>query len=72
MGDRSLELMGKRALARKAFGKAVAQHGAFASAFAECRVELAAARLCVLDAASSLDRFGNKRASSQFMFAVTN
>lgn len=56
-----MELMGKRALERKAFGKALAQHGAFASAFANCRVELTAARLCVLDAAHALDRHGNKK-----------
>ena len=29
MGERALELMGKRALQRVAFKKAIAQHGAF-------------------------------------------
>lgn len=56
-----MELMGGRALDRQAFGKPISQHGAFALAFANCRVELSAARLTVLDAASALDRFGNKK-----------
>ena len=61
MGERALELMGKRALARVAFGRPVARHGAFAADFARCRVELTAARLTVLDAAHALDRDGNKK-----------
>jgi len=61
MGERAMELMGRRALQRVAFGKAIAQHGSFASDFARCRVELTAARLTVLDAAHALDRLGNKR-----------
>lgn len=60
MGERAMELMGRRALQRVAFGKAIAQHGSFASDFARCRVELTAARLTVLDAAHALDRQGNK------------
>lgn len=63
MGERALELMGRRALQRKAFGKAIADHGAFASTFAKCRIELSAARLTVLDAAHALDKHGNKKAS---------
>ena len=61
MGERAMELMGLRALNREAFGKAMAEHGAFASAFATCRVELSSARLTVLDAANELDRHGNKK-----------
>ena len=61
MGERAMELMGRRALARIAFKKPIAQHGSFAADFARCRVELSAARLTVLDAADSLDRYGNKR-----------
>lgn len=56
-----MDLMGRRALERKAFGKAVAEHGAFASDFARCRIDLAAARLTVLDAANALDKYGNKK-----------
>jgi acyl-CoA dehydrogenase len=63
MGERAMELMGQRALQRVAFGKAIAQHGSFASEFARCRVELTAARLTVLDAAHALDKQGNKRVS---------
>ena len=61
MGQRAVELMGERALQRKAFGKRIAEHGAFANEYAECIIELNAARLTVLDAASSLDRHGNKK-----------
>lgn len=61
MGEIAMELMGRRAADRKAFGKPIAQHGAFASEFANCRIELTAARLCVLDAANALDRCGNKK-----------
>ena len=61
MGERALELMGKRALQREAFGRPVARHGAFAADFARCKIELTAARLTVLDAASALDREGNKK-----------
>ena len=61
MGERALELMGKRALQREAFGRPVARHGAFAADFARCKIELTAARLTVLDAAHDLDREGNKK-----------
>ncbi len=66
-----MELMGTRALDRKAFGKAVAEHGAFAADFARCRIELTAARLTVLDAAHALDRHGNKKVYSSSL-AGTN
>lgn len=56
-----MELMGRRALEREAFGRAIARHGAFAANFARCRVRLDAARLSVLDAADELDKHGNKR-----------
>ena len=56
--------MGERALSRRAFGKSIAEHGAFASEFAQCIVKLNAARLTVLDAADFLDKHGNKKVSS--------
>ena len=35
MGQRALELMGDRALKRKAFGRRIAEHGAFATEYAK-------------------------------------
>ena len=61
MGERALELMGKRALQREAFGRPMAKHGAFAADFARCKIELTAARLTVLEAANALDKEGNKK-----------
>ncbi|KAA6422002.1 MAG: acyl- dehydrogenase [Trebouxia sp. A1-2] len=69
MGERALELMGKRALDRVAFKKPVAQHGAFQSDYARCRIELSAARLTVLAAAHALDKHGNKKARGQIAAA---
>ena len=66
-----MNLMGKRALDRKAFGKAVAEHGAFAADFARCRIELVAARLTVLDAAHALDKYGNKQVIALNNFAIS-
>ena len=60
-----MDLMGKRALQRKAFGKAIAEHGAFTSDFARCRIDLVSARLTVLDAAHALDKYGNKKVKIQ-------
>ena len=61
MGQRALELMEVRALKRTAFGKKIAEHGAFAVEYAKCKIELNAARLTVLDAADTLDKYGNKK-----------
>ena len=65
MGERAMDLMGKRALHRQAFGKAIAEHGAFASDFGRCRVDLVSARLTVLDASHALDKYGNKKVNAQ-------
>ncbi len=44
LGERALQLMAERALARTAFRKLVAEQGAFRKQLAECRIELDAAR----------------------------
>ena len=44
LGERALKLMAERAMARTAFGKPIAEQGAFRKQLAECRVELDAAR----------------------------
>ena len=46
LGERALKLMTRRALARTAFKKLIAEQGAFRKQLAECRIELDAAR-CV-------------------------
>jgi len=62
MAERALELASERAVGRKVFGKYLAEHGAFIADLAKRRIELEGARLLVLDAASKLDRHGNKDA----------
>ena len=44
LGERALKLMAERAMARTAFGKPIAEQGAFRKQLAECRIELDAAR----------------------------
>lgn len=61
MGERAMELMGRRSLQRVAFGRPLARHGAFAADFARCRIQLNAARLAVLDAANQVDKAGAKQ-----------
>jgi alkylation response protein AidB-like acyl-CoA dehydrogenase len=62
MGERSLELLVKRAMERKAFGKPLAGHQSVRLDIAKSRIELNAARLTVLEAARALDEVGNKAA----------
>ncbi|KAK8965369.1 hypothetical protein KSP40_PGU015069 [Platanthera guangdongensis] len=60
--ERGMKLMVERALRRRAFGKAIAEHGSFLSDLAKCRIELDQTRLLVLEAADQLDHYGNKKA----------
>ncbi|KAH7423817.1 hypothetical protein KP509_12G075500 [Ceratopteris richardii] len=57
--ERGINLMRDRALKRVAFKKSLAQHGAFTSLLAECRIEIEQAKLLVLNAANQLDLHGN-------------
>ena len=61
MGERALDLMARRALARTVFKRLIAEHGGFQQQLARCRINLDAARLTVLDAAHALDQVGNKQ-----------
>lgn len=54
-GERGLELMAQRALARVAFGRPLAAQGGLREKLARLRVELEGARLLVLAAAHALD-----------------
>jgi acyl-CoA dehydrogenase len=65
MGERALELMCTRALARTAFGKPIAEQGVVQDWIAESRVRLEQARLLVLKAAWLMDTVGNKGAHTE-------
>ncbi|XP_059457105.1 probable acyl-CoA dehydrogenase IBR3 [Corylus avellana] len=60
--ERGMEMMARRALSRRVFGKLIAEQGSFLSDIAKCRIELEKTRLLVLEAADQLDRLGNKKA----------
>ncbi|CAM6101576.1 unnamed protein product [Calypogeia fissa] len=60
--DRAIELMAKRALQRRVFGKSIADQGGFKAELAECRLDIERTRLLVLHAANQLDLHGNKAA----------
>ncbi|MCU7726648.1 acyl-CoA dehydrogenase family protein [Actinoplanes sp. KI2] len=65
MGERALELMCTRALARTAFGKPIAEQGVVQDWIADSRVRLEQARLLVLKAAWLMDTVGNKGAHTE-------
>ncbi|KAI3961153.1 hypothetical protein MKX01_035739 [Papaver californicum] len=60
--ERGMQIMARRALQRRVFGKLIAEQGSFLSDMAKCRIELEKTRLLVLEAADQLDRLGNKKA----------
>jgi hypothetical protein len=65
MGERALELMCTRALARTSFGKPLAEQGVVQDWIAESRVRIEQARLLVLKAAWLMDTVGNKGAHTE-------
>ncbi|MFG1602948.1 acyl-CoA dehydrogenase family protein [Actinoplanes sp. NPDC049265] len=65
MGERALELMCTRALAREPFGKPLAEQGVVRDWIAEARVRIEQARLLVLKAAWLMDTVGNKGAHTE-------
>ena len=58
----ALDLMGERALERRAFGKRLADQANIRDWIAESRIEIDQARLLVLRAADRIDRHGNRDA----------
>jgi acyl-CoA dehydrogenase len=58
--ERALELMCRRAHARTAFGRTLAEQGVIREWIADSRIEIDQARLLTLHAAWLLDRFDNK------------
>jgi acyl-CoA dehydrogenase len=65
MGERALELMSRRALARQPFGKPLAEQGVIQDWIAESRVRIEQCRLLVLKAAWLMDTVGNKGAHTE-------
>ncbi|GFJ94940.1 hypothetical protein Prum_085820 [Phytohabitans rumicis] len=65
MAERALELMCRRAAARVAFGRPIAEHGVVADWIAEARVRIEQARLLVLKTAWLMDTVGNKEAHTE-------
>ncbi len=60
--ERAIELMSKRGLSRKAFGKPIAQLGKNVETIAKARIEIEAMRMMVLKAAKAMDVLGNAQA----------
>ena len=65
MAERALELMCRRALARVAFGRPLAEQGVVGEWIAESRVRIEQARLLVLKTAWLMDTVGNKGAHTE-------
>jgi acyl-CoA dehydrogenase len=63
--ERALELMCRRALARKAFGRTVAEQGVTRERIANARILIDQARFLVLNAADRMDKVGNKHAKKE-------
>jgi len=65
MAERAIDLMVRRAQARVAFGKPLAEQGVVREQIAQSRIELEQARLLVLKTAWLIDRYGAKGAASE-------
>lgn len=65
VAERALEAMCRRAQARVAFGRPIAQHDVTIERIAQSRIEIEQARLLVLKAAYMMDTSGNKAARSE-------
>lgn len=65
MAERALELMCRRVRGRVAFGKTLAEQGVIQEWIADSRIEIDQARLLTLNAASLMDKVGNKGARTE-------
>ncbi|MFI0776024.1 acyl-CoA dehydrogenase family protein [Streptomyces sp. NPDC021212] len=65
MAERAIELMCRRAVARQAFGKALAQQGQVHEWIADARVAVEQLRLLVLKTAWMMDTVGNREAHTE-------
>lgn len=62
VAERAIEMMCKRGISRKAFGKPIAQLGRNTETIAKARIEIEAMRMMVLKAAKAMDVLGNAEA----------
>lgn len=60
--ERAIELMSKRGISRKAFGKPIAQLGKNIETIAKARIDIESMRMMVLKAAKAMDVLGNAQA----------
>ncbi len=65
MAERALELMCRRSLVRKPFGKYLAEQGVTRERVANARIMIDQARFLVLNAADRMDKVGNKAAKKE-------
>ena len=65
MAERALELMCRRSLVRKAFGKLLSDQGVTSERIANARILIDQARFLVLNAADRMDKVGNKAAKKE-------
>jgi acyl-CoA dehydrogenase len=65
MAERALELMCRRALVRKPFGRPLADQGVTRERIANARILIDQARFLVLAAADRMDKVGNKQARKE-------
>ena len=65
VAERALELMCKRLLARRAFGKPIIEHSVWEERIADARIDIECARLLTLKAAWMMDQVGNKAARAE-------
>ena len=65
MAERALELMCRRALARKPFGKLLSDQGVTRERIANARILIDQARFLTLNAADRMDKVGNKQAKRE-------
>jgi len=65
VAERALELLCKRLLSRKAFGKRIIEHSVWEERIADARIDIECARLLTLKAAWMMDVVGNKTAQTE-------
>jgi hypothetical protein len=65
VAERALELMCRRALSRKAFGRPLSDQGVTRERIANARILIDQARFLVLNAADRMDKVGNKQAKKE-------
>ncbi|WP_308283054.1 acyl-CoA dehydrogenase family protein [Pseudonocardia nigra] len=65
MAERAIDLMARRAKARTAFGRPLADQGVVREQIAQSRIEVEQARLLVLKTAWLIDRYGAKGAATE-------